>query len=211
MEDAQALAPDEARAAIGRLPLDAGMMAALRDPGHAGHAAANAYRRDLYTAAYREPEPADVGKGDMNSSGEPDTADAAHFAAPARPEDYRFDMIPEALKHDPGLEAKARGWFHRAGLPAWFARNVVAEWNRRAANPPGGDAIEGDAVATEAKLRDAWGVAYDDRIAAAREVLAGLDDPELMTLLDRSGLANSEYLIRQLVALAEHRQRKEWP
>jgi len=209
MEDAQALAPGQARAAIRQLPLDEGMMTALRDPSHAGHAAANAHRRDLYAAAYRESDPEDVDDGAADESNERDVADTAHFAAPARPEDYRFDPTLAALKPDPDLEAKARGWFHRAGLPGWLARNLVTEWNRRAANPPSEAAIEGDAVATEAALRDAWGADYDARIAAVRDLLAGLDDPELVTLLDRSGLANSEYLIRQLAALAAHRQRKD--
>lgn len=211
MEDALSLTPDQAQAAIRRLPLDDGMMAALRDPSHAGHGAANAYRRDLYVAANSNAAPGETAEtGNEAAADAPGThvADDAHFIAPARPEDYRFDAIPDSLRHDPELEAKARGWFHRAGLPGWLARNIVAEWNRRAADRPSEAAIAGEAVATEAALRDAWGEAYDARIAAVRETLAALDDPELTAQLDRSGLANSEYMIRQLAALVEHRHRR---
>lgn len=210
MEDAHSLTPDQAQAAIRQLPLDDAMTAALRDPSHAGHAAANAYRRDLYAVAHSAVEtkaPAESGEDAPPQIPDGPAADDAHFAAPAGPEDYRFDAVPTALKHDAELEAKARDWFHRAGAPAWLARNIVAEWNRRAADPPSDVAIESDAVATEHALRAAWGDGYDGRIAAVREVLSALDDPGLIALLDRSGLTNSEYLIRQLAALAEHRRR----
>ena len=210
MEDVQSLTPDQAQAAIRQLPLDASMMAALRDPAHPGHAAANAHRRDLYSAAYAGSDAKDA--EERASGAFPDEAhspldDSSHFAPPARPEDYRFDVLPDALQHDAALESKARGWFHRAGLPTWLARNIVAEWNRLAADPPTEAANESTAVATEHALRDAWGGAYDARISAARALLADLNEPELLTLLDRSGLANSEYLIRQLAAFAAHRQR----
>ena len=211
MTDSQELAPNDAHAALQRLPLDEGMMAALTDPGHPGHKAANAHRRELYAAAFPEdgPEtdPAPTDDKDTSERGTPETRE--HFATPDRPEDYRFDWTPDDLQHDAVLEQKARVWFHDAGVPQWLARNIVQEWNRLAAQPPDRRDIENQVVATERSLRRAWGDQYDANVAKAAALVEATGSDELAALLDRSGMANSEYLIRQLVTVAEQRERQD--
>ncbi|MEM9683123.1 MAG: hypothetical protein AAF942_07645 [Pseudomonadota bacterium] len=187
--------PDDARAEIDRLPLDADMMAALQDPAHPGHKAASAHRNDLYARAY----------GDAVVDGGESAFEDSFLSEPTAPEDYRFDPVPPSLQHDADLERQARGWFHEAGAPHWLARNVAREWNRALENPPDDARQAADAAATEKSLRRLWGDEYDGKIAAARSVVQALKNDDALALLDRSGLANSEYLIRQLAALAEHR------
>ena len=190
---------DEARAEIERLPLAADMMAALQDPAHPGHSAASAHRNDLYARAYG---------GDQTLDGDDVSADNTFLKEPAAPEDYRFDPVPPSLPHDVQLEQKARGWFHEAGAPPWLARNVAREWNRALEDPPDEARQAADAAATEKSLRRLWGDAYDSKVAAARSVVDALKSDDVPALLDRSGLANNEYLIRQLAALVEHRGRR---
>lgn len=197
MNDQTNPSADEARAQIDRLPLDADMMAALQDPAHPGHKAASAHRNDLYARAYGD---------DLVDGGESAFEDS-FLSEPTAPEDYRFDSVPPSLQHDADLERQARGWFHEAGAPPWLARNVVREWNRALENPPDEARQAAEAAATEKSLRRLWGDAYDGNVAAARSVVQALNSDDALALLDRSGLANNEYLIRQLAALAGHRGR----
>ena len=199
MSETQSDTQHSARAEIERLPLDADMMAALQDPAHPGHKAASAHRNGLYARAYGGDAPPDDG-GEI-------AAEDSFLRQPAAPEDYRFDPVPPSLQHDADLEEKARGWFHEAGAPPWLARNVAREWNRALENLPDEARQAEDAAATEKSLRRLWGDAYDGKIAAARSVVEALKSDDVFGLLDRSGLANNEYLIRQLASLAEHRRR----
>jgi hypothetical protein len=122
---------------------------------------------------------------------------------PRDPTEYRFDPVPGGLTHDAKLESKARNWFHQAGVPHWLARNIVREWNRSLEKPPTAQQNEDNAATTELGLRQSWGENYNAKIASARSLIASLNDSDIADLLDRSGLTNSEYLIRQIVALAE--------
>jgi len=210
MQETQERTPEAALAEIDTLPLDGEFLSILQDPAHPGHRAATARRRALYDAAY----PVRTGPGEHNdgeiaeNTDNTDRAGAPIFDAPSSPQAYRFDAIPPELKHDAVLESKARGWFHEVGVPPWLARNIVAEWNRLAAGPADPDQSENDAAVAEAALRRHWGDAYDAKIEKAHSVLWAIGDEEIFDLLSRSGLANSQYLIRQLAALAESRESK---
>lgn len=202
MTDMQSLVPAEAREAIDRLSLDGGFIAALQDPAHPGHKSATAHRRSLYVSAYggetaepRAPAPEDQSTG----------AAGDFFVPPDDPKDYRFDPAPYGLPYDGELDRKARDWFHQSGVPQWLARNIVSEWNRTIERRPDAERIENDAAATERSLRQSWGDKYDAKVAAAQSLVRSLKDGEAISLLDSSGLANNEYLIRQLVALTERR------
>lgn len=205
MTDTRRFTASEAVGAIDRLALDEGFIAALQDPAHPGHKSASAHRRSLYASAYGgETVEREVAvPADQNA----ETADA-FFAPPEDPKDYRFDPSPHGQPYDDELDRKARGWFHQAGVPQWLARNVVCEWNRTIERRPDAQRIEGDAASTERSLRRSWGDKYDAKIAAAQALVRSLKDDEATSLLDRSGLANNEYLIRQLVALTESRHDK---
>ena len=204
MSNTEITTPAEAAARIEAIPLDHGLLTALQDAAHPGHRSAVAQRNALYAAAF-EPVAAD-GRGsreksnELAPSGVPDVGtNNAFFVPPADPKDYRFDPAPHGASYDAVLDRKARGWFHQAGMPQWLARNIVREWNRTIERPP----VAENAVATEQSLRQRWGDAYEDKIAAAQSLVRSLKSDEVTELLDWSGLANSEYLIRQLVALIE--------
>jgi hypothetical protein len=208
MADADLKLPNEARSELDRIPLDGELMTALQDPSHPGHKAASIHRRSLYAAANGE---GNVKDGDARHSEKekqdlpPVDGEREFFSPPSDPKDYRFDPSPHGLPYDHEMEQKARGWFHQAGIPQWLARNVVREWNRTVEKQPDPRQLIGAAAATERSLRRTWGKKYEPRIDAARTLVRSLKSDEVMYLLDRSGLANNEYLIRQLVALAESR------
>lgn len=201
---------DSARAELERIPLNGNFLTALQDPAHPGHKAASAHRRSLYAAAYGGVSETESGKKPPSAANEDAGSQAASseqafFESPANAKDYCFDPAPHGLPYDAELEQKARGWFHEAGIPQWLARNVVREWNRTIERQPDPRRAESAAAATERSLRRTWGDRYEARIDAARSLVRSLKSDEVMDLLDRSGLANNEYLIRQLVALAESR------
>jgi hypothetical protein len=199
MSDTHDAAPNEAVAALSQLPLDRELVSALQNPGHPGHKAATAHRRSLYAAAYARDD--DGGP----AVPERDAPANALYTAPEDSKEYCFDAAPHGVPYDTELEQKARGWFHQAGLPQWLARNIVLEWNRAIERAPNSERVAGDAATTERALRQCWGDAYEERIVAARSLVRSLNSEEAIALLDRSGLANNEYIIRQLAALAESR------
>lgn len=213
MQETQDNTPEAARAEIDALPLDGTLLSVLQDPGHPGHKAATAHRRALYDAAY----PASTESDEDEQRDEPtaespakdDSADGSFFDAPSSPQAYRFDATPPELQHDAVLEQKARGWFHEAGVPPWLARNIVNEWNRAAAGPADPDRSVEDAATTEASLRRHWGAAYESKVVMANSVLRAIGNAEIFDLLSNSGLANNDYLIRQLAALAESREGRQ--
>jgi hypothetical protein len=196
--------PHDARREIDRIPLDSDMMAALQDPAHPGHKAASARRRELYESVYSDADTPVVVDDDPSLR----SNDRGFLAPPPDPKEYRFDPVPSGVPYDAALERRARGWFHKVGVPQWLARNVAREWNRTIENPPDADRIASDAATTEKSLRRQWGDQYDAKIEAARSLIRSFKNDEMTDLLDRSGMANSEYLIRQLVALAEGRGTK---
>lgn len=211
MQEMQERTPEAARAEIDTLPLDGEFLSSLQDPANSGHKAATAKRRALYNTAY----PALTGPDEQNdgdiaeNAGNKDPAGGSIFDAPSSPHAYRFDATPPELNHDADLDRKARGWFFEAGVPPWLARNIVNEWNRAAASPADPDQSDNDAATTEAALRRHWGDAYETKIAMANRVLQAIGNAEIFDLLSHSGLANNDYLIRQLAALAESREGRQ--
>jgi len=203
MTEIEQLTSEEAKSEIERIPMDTGFVTALRDPAHPAHKAATERRRALYAAAY--PDVSEEGGSAVLRSSEPESTD--HFGVPEDPGEYRFETTPPSLEHDVALEQKARDWFHKADAPQWLARNVVSEWNRAAAHAADGAGNAEQAATTEVALRRDWGDAYETKMTKAKDLLRSLDDPEVWVLLNRSGLGNNEYLIRQLVALAENAER----
>ena len=209
MTNLDTMTPEQAQAEIARIPMDADLVQALRDPSHVAHKAATERRQALYAAAYPEPVRGEDGSaetGNPSKPADPQPGAASHFDPPPEPAGYRFDATAPELEHDADLERSARQWFHEVGVPQWLARNIVTEWNRQAALRPDAETVALQAEATEAALRRDWGDQYEAKIERARALITTLGDESIVGLLDRSGLANSEYLIRQLVSLAEHRE-----
>ncbi len=96
---------------------------------------------------------------------------AGALAAPAGPEDYLI-TVPPVLARDAVLEAKARQWFHRAGLPQGAVSGIVQAYCRQLCCDPATLADGSQQQRTQARLAQEWGADYPRKLAAAQEIEA---------------------------------------
>ncbi|WP_374382930.1 hypothetical protein [Dongia sp.] len=122
------------------------------------------------------------------------------LSAPPDPASYQIN-VPKGFDRDDALEAKARQWFHRAGLPQGAVSGIVDAYCRSLCGEEGG----ADAGSrTEAELRQEWGPDYPRKIAAVQALIDKCGGAEEMGhLLSGTGLGNDAWLIRTLAAIAE--------
>jgi hypothetical protein len=127
---------------------------------------------------------------------------ARAFAAPVSAERYQIAVPPDMMR-DAELEAKARQWFHRAGLPQGAVSGIIQEYCRQlCANDQSMDA--GGAQRIQAELAQEWGPDYQRKVEAARALVAKSGGAaELAEILGSSGLGDNPWLIRTLATLAE--------
>ena len=97
---------------------------------------------------------------------------------------------------------------YKAELPAGWAAEIARDYQRRAAKPPAEDEIAEEREAVLGRLRRDWGDATDAKLAQVRELVRGIGDDRLTETLDRSGLGNNEWLIRQLAIHADRKAAK---
>lgn len=131
-----------------------------------------------------------------------DSADplAEAFAPPEGADQYVID-VPRGIERDGDFEAKARQWFHEAGLPQGLVRGIVQEYCRCLSAPPEKMADEQGVLA---ELGRDWGADCAAKVALARAVIARCGDAaEIEEILSTSGLGNNAWLIRSLAAFAE--------
>lgn len=143
------------------------------------------------------PTPQDAAVDPRTASG--DTfADA--FAAPDAADRYHI-AVPPDMERDAALEAKARQWFHRAGLPQSAVSGIVQEYCRHLC---AGEQAVGPQATAQAMLAQEWGPDYQRKVAAAQALIAKSGGAaELAEILGSSGLGDNPWLIRTLAALAE--------
>jgi hypothetical protein len=128
---------------------------------------------------------------------------AGALAAPAGPEDYLI-TVPPVLARDAVLEAKARQWFHRAGLPQGAVSGIVQAYCRQLCCDPATLADGSQQQRTQARLAQEWGADYPRKLAAAQaliETCGGAE--ELAEILGGTGLGDNAWLIQTLAAIAE--------
>lgn len=125
------------------------------------------------------------------------------FAAPEGAERYHI-AVPPDMTRDAELEAKARQWFHRAGLPQGAVSGIIQEYCRQlCADDQAGDCT-GRQQSAQAELTQEWGPDYQRKVAAARALITRSGGAEeLADILNSTGLGDSPWLIRTLAALAE--------
>ena len=102
----------------------------------------------------------------------------------------------------------ARDWMFKAELPAGWAGEIARDYQRRAAKPPSADEIGQEREAVLGRLRQDWGDATDQKLAQIRDLVLRAGDDRLAESLDRSGLGNNEWLVRQLAILADRNAAK---
>ena len=121
--------------------------------------------------------------------------------APADPQGYLIP-VPAPLERDGELEAKARQWFHAAGLPQGAVSGIVQAYCRHLCGES--QDVEVRARSTEAELAREWGADYPRKIAAAQALIEKCGGAEeIGELLSGTGLGNDAWLIRTLAAIAE--------
>jgi hypothetical protein len=128
----------------------------------------------------------------------------AGFAPPKSPAHYQLDYAPN-VEIDPDFDGMARDWMYKAELPAGWAGEIARDYQRRAAKPPSADEVAQEREAVLGRLRKDWGDAADAKLAQERGLIGGIGDDRLSETLDRSGLGNNEWLIRQLAILADRK------
>jgi hypothetical protein len=121
------------------------------------------------------------------------------LAAPVDPTQYQI-TVPTDFDRDAPLEAKARQWFHRAGLPQGAVNGIVDAYCRQLCSDPTADI----APQAQAELMRDWGADYPRKIAAAQSLIAKCGGAEeLAEIFGSTGLGNDTWLIRTLAAIAE--------
>ena len=125
------------------------------------------------------------------------------LAAPAGPEAYQI-AVPPDFARDAALEAKARQWFHRAGLPQGAVSGIVQAYCRQLCCDPATRADGGQQQRTRAELAQEWGGDYPRKVAAAQSLIEACGGAEeLAEILGGTGLGDDAWLIRTLAAIAE--------
>lgn len=121
------------------------------------------------------------------------------LSAPGSPDHYQI-AVPSDFERDAALEAKARQWFHRAGLPQGAVNGIVDAYCRQICNDPAQNA----APQAQAELMRDWGSNYPRKLAAAQALITKCGGAEeLAEILGNTGLGNDAWLIRTLAAIAE--------
>ncbi len=126
---------------------------------------------------------------------------ASLLQAPRDPEAYQIS-VPTGMDRDAELEAKARQWFHRAGLPQGVASGIVDAYCRKLCGKDPADPMQAERA--EAELARDWGDGYGRKIAAVQDLINRCGGAEeLAEILGETGLGNDPWLIRTLAAIAE--------
>ncbi|MBK8159437.1 MAG: hypothetical protein IPK59_11960 [Rhodospirillaceae bacterium] len=125
------------------------------------------------------------------------------LASPAGPEAYQI-AVPPDFARDAALEAKARQWFHRAGLPQGAVSGIVQAYCRQLCCDPATLADGSQQRRTRAELAQEWGADYPRKVAAAQSLIEACGGAEeLAEILGGTGLGDDAWLIRTLAAIAE--------
>jgi hypothetical protein len=128
------------------------------------------------------------------------------FAVPTDPAAYHI-TVPAEFERDAELEAKARRWFHQAGLPQSVVNGIVQAYCRALCLPLPDESVPNMAAGmspSAGMLESEWGPDFPRKVAAAQEILAKAgDSTEIAALLAETGLGDDPWLIRTLATLAE--------
>lgn len=139
----------------------------------------------------------------------PDPADAAVFAGASSPAEYRFGPAPTGVETSLDQEIAIRNMLHQHEIPAALGSEVGRLWNQACANPPDAVAMEVGRQKCAITLRQAWGDGYKQNLALAQREVSRMaqTSPEIVGMLEASGLGNNPWLAMTLVNVARARGR----
>lgn len=126
------------------------------------------------------------------------------FGPPAKPEDYRFDL----MHADPLTFDQLKGvaeTFHAARMPAPIATQIYSEIVTVAAQKLDANGVNALTARTMAQLQGLWGDRTAEKINTGRTFLQTLEKarPGVLRLLKDSGAGSSYAVVRQIVEHAE--------
>ena len=127
----------------------------------------------------------------------------AKLGRPEAPDKYGFkaEGLPEPLTQ------AAREAFHKAGLNDRQAGAVMALYQeqQQAQLAQAQQAMAATMQQTEQALRGEWGQAYDQRLAAAKTAVREVGGPEVIQVLNDTGLGNHPAVIQMFAKLGAER------
>lgn len=126
---------------------------------------------------------------------------AAAFAPPDTPAGYQFDAAPPGAQLDLEAQAAWRTALHSEGIAAPLAREMDRRLSAGLAAPPTEQQGALSQQAGMQALARLWGADRDRNLEIARQEVQRLarHRPELIALLNRSGLGNDPWLAASLV------------
>jgi len=134
----------------------------------------------------------------------------AFATAPPSIAHYQFEPAPKGVETSIEQEVAMRHLFLESGIPAPVGAEVNRLWNQAILNPPSEIDRTLQGKAAQVSLEQAWGPDFQKNLAAAQGIVAQMAKtrPEVVQMLEDSGLGNNAYLIRSLYQMARARGAK---
>jgi hypothetical protein len=131
------------------------------------------------------------------------------FEAPATPAGYRFDPVPQGVTYDPQQDIAMRGVFHDAGVPQAIAAQVDRMYAKAILNPPTASQLEQATQATHLQLTRTYGDEARTVVEVAQREFRAMaaKQPQLVEMVERSGMGSDFYVISSLYNIAKARGR----
>jgi hypothetical protein len=123
---------------------------------------------------------------------------------------YQFQPPPPGVETSIEQEVAMRTLFRESGIPSHVGSEANRLWNQAILNPPSEIDRTLQGKANRVALEQAWGPDFERNLAAAQSVVAQMAKtrPEVINMLEQSGLGNNVYIIRSLYNLARARGAK---
>jgi hypothetical protein len=138
-------------------------------------------------------------------------SDVLTFAtAPPSIAHYQLDLPPKGVETSLDQEIAMRHLFLDSGVPAHLGQEASRLWNQAILNPPSEIDRTLQGKAAQVSLEQAWGPDFQKNLAAAQGIVAQMAKtrPEVVQMLEDSGLGNNAYLIKSLFNMARARGAK---
>lgn len=156
-----------------------------------------------YATAQDVPEPQDEQQAQQDEQ----AANAEIFAPPSSPEGYYFPPPPPGHKGDLAFERTNREAMLHAGIPSAIGNHIAALWNKAMSSEPPTDSQLALGQQQALAVLGRNGANADETVALARGVVAKMAEkqPQVWTMLERTGIGNDPWLIQSLANLAKVR------
>jgi hypothetical protein len=134
----------------------------------------------------------------------------AFATAPPSIAHYQLDLPPRGVETSIEQEVAMRTLFLETGVPAGLGSEVSRLWNRAILNPPSDVDRTLQGKTAQVSLEQAWGPDFQKNLAAAQGIVAQMAKtrPEVVQMLEDSGLGNNVYIIKSLYNMARARRAK---